>query len=207
MLVQIREVPRSVFLAEVNAAMKRYSKQGLWSLFLICAFPLHIWTIILAFRDYSWVTERTNSWDAVGVVSYGLIFAFIESVVIFLVMVLLGLLVSKKWGEERRIALLGTLVLIASLWAMVSYLYFMLEVSVPAETITYLVNLAHPLRFLYAISLAVAGVSVAIPAYLVLRSEKFLQGVRGLFERLSLLTLFYLFFDFVGLVIVIIRNV
>jgi hypothetical protein len=187
--------------------MKWYSKQGFWSLFLICAFPLHIWTIILAFRDFSWVTERTNSWDAIGVVSYGLLFALIESVVIFLIMVLLGFLVSKTWGEDRRIALLGMLMLIASVWAMVSYLYFMLQVSIPAETITFLVNLAHPLRFLYAVSLALAGISVAIPAYLVLRSEKFLQGVKGLFERLSLLTLFYLFFDFVGLVIVIIRNV
>ena len=65
--------------------MKRYSKQGLWNLFLICAFPLHVWTIILAFRDFSWVTERTNSWDALGVVSYGLIFALIESVAVFLV--------------------------------------------------------------------------------------------------------------------------
>jgi hypothetical protein len=40
-----------------------------------------------------------------------------------------------------------------------------------------------------------------------LRSEKFLRGLKGFLERLSLLTQFYLVFDFVGLVIVIIRNV
>ena len=187
--------------------MKRYSKQGLWSLFLICAFPLHVWTIILAFRDFSWVTERTNSWDALGVVSYGLIFAFIESVVVFLVAILLGFLISKKWSEDRRITLMGILVFIASLWAMVSYLYFMLRWSLPGETILFFAGLAHPLRFLYAISLALAAPTVALPAYFVLRSEKFLKGVQGFFERLSLLTLFYLVFDFVGLVIVIIRNV
>lgn len=187
--------------------MKRYSKQGLWSLFLICAFPLHVWTIILAFRDFSWVTERTNSWDALGVVSYGLIFAFIESVVVFLVAILLGFLISKKWSEDRRITLMGILVFIASLWAMVSYLYFMLGWALSGETILFFAGLAHPLRFLYAISLALVAPTVALPAYFVLRSEKFLKGVQGFFERLSLLTLFYLFFDFVGLVIVIIRNV
>ena len=187
--------------------MKIYSKQGLWSLFLICAFPLHVWTIILAFRDFSWVTERTNSWDAVGVVSYGLIFTFLESVVIFLVAVLLGFLISKKWNEDRRITLMGLLVLITSLWAMGGYLYFMLQMSLPGETINFLVDQARPLRFLYAVSLALVGLTVAIPAYFVLRSEKFFKGVQGLFERLSLLTLFYLFFDFVGLVIVIVRNV
>ena len=187
--------------------MKRYSKQGLWSLFLMCAFPLHAWTIILAFRDFSWVTERTNSWDAIGVVSYGLIFAFIESVVVFLVAILLGFLISKIWSEDRRIALLSTQVLVTSLWAMGSYLYFMLQVSISGETIDFLISLAHPLRFLYVISLAAVSVTVALPTYLILRSEKVLQGMRGFFERLSLLTLFYLFFDVVGLVIVIVRNI
>ena len=57
------------------------------------------------------------------------------------------------------------------------------------------------------LSLALVVSTVAFPAYLVLRSERFLKGVKGFFERLSTLTLFYLFFDFLGLVIVIIRNV
>ena len=187
--------------------MKRYSKQGLWSLFLACAFPLHVWTIILAFRDFSWVTERTNSWDAMGVVSYGLIFAFVESIAVFLVAVLLGLLISKKWNEDRRITLMSLLVLITSLWAMINYLFFMLNVSVPGKTILFMAGLSHPLRYIYAVGLVVTGLTVVIPAYFVLRSEKFFKGVQGLFERLSLLTLFYLVFDFVGLVIVIIRNV
>jgi hypothetical protein len=187
--------------------MKYYSKQGLWALFLICAFPLHVWTIILAFRDFSWVTERTNSWDAVGVVSYGLIFAFIESVLVFLVAVLLGFLVSRKWAEDRRVALVGILVFTTSLWAMISYLFFMLNIAVPGETIAFLASLPHPLRVLYGVSLALVVITVALPAYLVLRSEKFLLGSRGFFERISTLTLFYLFFDFLGLVIVIVRNV
>lgn len=187
--------------------MKQYSKQGLWSLFLVCAFPLHLWTIIFAFRDFSWVSERTNSWDAVGVLSYGLLFAFIESVAVFLVTILLGFLISKKWEESRRNALLGNLVLITSLWAMVSYLYFILQVSVSGQTIDFFVSLGHPLRFLYAISLALVGVTVTLPTYFILRSEKFLQFIKGLFERLSLLTVFYLFFDLIGLIIVIVRNV
>jgi len=186
--------------------MKRYSKQGLWSLFLVCAFPLHIWTIVLAFRDFSWVSERTNSWDAVGVLSYGLIFAFIESVAVFLVTILLGFLISKKWEENRRNALLGNLVLITSLWAMASYLFFILEISISGQSINFLINLAHPLRFLYAVSLVFAGLTVSIPTYFVLRSDKFLGFTKGLFERLALLTQIYLFFDIVGLIIVIIRN-
>jgi hypothetical protein len=187
--------------------MKRYSKRGLWSLFLICAFPLHVWTIILALRDFSWVTERTNSWDAVGVISYGLIFAFIESVAVFLVAALMGFLVSKKWDEKHRINLVGLLVFITSLWAMTSYLYFMLDWSLPGDAILFMAGLSHPLRFLYSFVLGLVGLTVALPAYFILRSGKFLKGVQALFERLSMLTQFYLFFDVVGLIIVVVRNV
>ena len=78
---------------------RRYSRQGLWSLFLTCAFPLHFWTLILVFRDISWLTDRTNAWDAIGVASYGMIFAFTESVVIFLVAALLGIPYAKTLGN------------------------------------------------------------------------------------------------------------
>ena len=168
--------------------MKRYSKQGLWSLFLISAFPLHIWTLILALRDFSWVSARTNSWDAMGVISYGLLFAFIESIVVFLVVILLGFLIPKVWDENRRNTLLGLLVLITSLWAMVSYLYFLMQVAVSGNFINFVAGLAHPLRFLYAIIISLVGLTIFPPVYFILRSEKFLQAVRGFFERLSLLT-------------------
>jgi hypothetical protein len=99
------------------------------------------------------------------------------------------------------------LVFITSLWAIVSYLYFMLNWSLPGETILFMASLAHPLRFLYAVCLVIVTPTLVIPAYFALRSEKFLAGVQGLFERLSLLTVFYLVFDFAGLVIVVIRNI
>ena len=191
----------------VNPITQRYSRQGLWSLFLMCSFPLHAWTLILAFRDLSWLTERTNAWDAVGVAAYGLLFAFAESVIFFLIATLLGYLISSKWDKDRRIALLSVLVLIASLWAMVSQLYFLLGVSVPEALLAFLVHISHPVRVLYGIALAAVTTTVLVPTFMILRSDIALQLVRGLIERVSLLTMFYLLFDLAGLVIVIIRNI
>ena len=185
---------------------KRYSRQGLWSLFLICAFPLHVWTIILALRDFSWVTERTNAWDAIGVISYGMVFALIESLVVFLAAVLLGFLVSRQWDEGRRIALLSVLVLITALWAMTSQLYFLWGVSLPEQMMRFLAQSEHPVRVLYATGLALVLPTVLIPAFLVLKSNKVFHFVRELTERLSLLTMFYLVLDAGGLVIVVVRN-
>jgi hypothetical protein len=189
-----------------NFIAQRYSKQELWSLFLICAFPLHLWTLILAFRDISWVTERTNAWDAIGVVSYGLIFAFVESVMIFLIFTVLGLLTPKQWESDRRITFLAFLVLITSVWGMISQLLFLWNVSLPAQAIEFLRRSNHPLRIMYAACLIVVTPTVLLPAYSFIRSKKAVTVMQNLMERLALLTSFYLFFDVLGLIIIIIRN-
>jgi len=172
----------------------------------MCAFPLHAWTIILVLRDVSWVTIRTNAWDALGVASYGLLFAFIESLLLFMVFALLGFLISRKWMEDRRIALLSVLFFMAALWAMMSQLYYLLGISIPGWVNNFLAQSNHPVRIIYGVGIPLVVFSVLLPAYMVLRSDKFFRFMRELIDRLSLLTTFYLFLDFIGLVIVIVRN-
>ena len=184
-----------------------YSRRGLWSLFLVCAFPLHVWTIILAFRDFSWVAERTNAWDAIGVLAYALVFAFAESLVVFLAAVLLGFLFPRRWEEGKRIALLSILVLVTTLWAMLGQLYFLWNLSLPDQAILFLAQTGHPLRILYAAILVVVIPTVLIPTYLVLRSDRSTRFILGLTERLSLLASIYLLLDGAGLVVVVIRNI
>jgi hypothetical protein len=184
----------------------RYSRQGLWSLFLICAIPLQIWAFVLAFRDFSWVTARTNAWDAIGVLAYGLIFALFEGVVVFLVMVLLGFLVSRYWDESRRIALLSALVLIMALWAIAGQIYFLAEASPPPALVEALAGLDHPVRVMYAgLGLLVAP-TVLIPTYLVLKSDRAYRFTKEMTNRLGLLMVIYLILDAFALVVIVIRN-
>jgi hypothetical protein len=190
-----------------NSKTKLYSRQGLWSLFLMCAFPLHFWTLLLAFRDISWLTERSNFWDAIGVVSYGLLFAFVESLIVFLIVALLGLLVSTKWEEPRRIALLSLLVFILSLWAMYGQAYFIWNLTPAGWVLRLAAQSGHPYRYLFGITLIEVIPTVAIPAFLVLYWEKFFRFVQEAIDRFSLLTSLYLVLDIFGLVIVVIRNI
>lgn len=193
-------------MATSSTNVKFYSQRGLWSLFLICALPLHFWTFILAFRDFSWVTERTNSWDAIGVMSYGLIFTFVEGIAIFAASTILGLLISKKWNEKRRITVSGVLIIVLSLWAMVNHLYFLNNYTVPTNAIAFLAGFNHPLRAIYAFSLLLVTPTFLLPIYFVLRSEKFFQIIQDVFERFYLLMNIYLFIDLAALVIILIRN-
>jgi hypothetical protein len=173
----------------------------------VCAFPLHLWALILIFRDLSWVAERTNMWDAIGVAAYGLVLAFIESVLFFAAITIVGLMISTKWNEDRRIALLSILALVTSLWAIDDQAYFIWGSYVPEQVLRYIGSSEHPLRLLYASCLALVVPTIIIPVYLVLKSDRFLNLMQGLIERLSLLTMLYLFFDLLGLIVVIIRNI
>ena len=186
--------------------LQRYSRQKLWSLFLTCAFPFHLWTLIQVFRDVSWVTERTNAWDAVGVASYGMLFALVESLLAFLVVVLLGLVTPRYWDDDRRIAFLSLLFLIAAVWGMISQLLFIWNIQLPSQTMEFLVRSGHPLRWLYGGSLAIVLATVLLPVYLFFGSSKFSLLVQDFTDRLSVLTIFYLLFDLAGLTIVIVRN-
>ncbi len=185
---------------------KRYSRQDLWSLFLMCALPLHVWTMILAFRDMSWVADRTNSWDAVGVFAYGLLFALAESIVVFLVVAILGIIVPARLDRPGRLALLTVLVLVLSLWAIVEQLFFLAAVQLPGAFFTFLIQSGHPLRTLYLVLIALVAITVLVPVALVVRSKRAVAFVQALIDRLSLLMMFYLVFDALGLVVVLIRN-
>jgi hypothetical protein len=173
----------------------------------MCAFPLHAWTLILVFRDLGWMAERTNFSDALGVGAYALLFAFFEGLISFLVMTLLGFLVSTAWDAGRRIALLTVLYWITALWSMLAQTYFLANLQAPDWFLAFLIQNGHPVRVMYALAFVVIAPTLALPAWFILRSEKAVKSINAVIERLSLLSAFYLFFDLVGLVFVIVRNV
>jgi hypothetical protein len=175
-------------------------------LFLACAFPLHLWAIILIFNDAAWIAKRSNAWDSFGVASYALVFAFVESLLLFFVVTLLGFLISTTWKEDHRIALMSTLVAVTVFWAIVGQLYFLLNFRFPESWILFFVSVGHPLRFLYGATFTFILPTVAIPTWLVLKFEKPLQFIMAGIEKIALLTTVYLFFDFIGFIILVVRN-
>ena len=185
----------------------KYNKQGLWLLFLMCVFPQHLWTLIFAFRDISWLISRTNLWDAIGNMSYGLVYAFLESLLIFCVLTLLGLLTPKRWEVNRRVAFLTLLLFITALWSMISQLLYVWNIWLPFPLLQFIANTGRPLLILYALSLALVVVTVGLPVLLFSRSSKALPSMLDFMDRLSTLSMLYLFFDGIGLIIVVIRNI
>lgn len=167
---------------------------------------MHIWTLFLGFRDFDWVTARTNSWDAVGVVSYGLLFTFFESLVVFIAVVLLGFLISIKWSQKKRTALMGVMVIILSLWSILNQTYFLRAMEPSEQIIVFYIGTRRPLAALYVTTILFVGLSFALPTCAILTSSKAEKTVLDGFERLSTLMILYLVFDIIALVIILIRN-
>ncbi len=187
-------------------AADRYTKQGLWSLFLMSVFPQHLWTLILVFRDMSWIIKRTNVWDAIGNASYAMVYAFFESVMVFCVLVLMGLITPKRWGVNKRIAFLTVLFLTAAIWGMVSQLLYLWTIWLPQSVLQTIAETGRPLFMLYLISLALVGLTVTLPVFTFLVWKKAIPVTLDFMDRISTLSTLYLFLDVVGLVIVVIRN-
>lgn len=183
-----------------------YSKQGLWSLFLACAFPIHVWAILLIFNDVEWVAKRSNMSAAVGVAAYGLLFALFESVIFFVFAALLGLLISPKWGERRRIALMIGLSWILTGWAIVAQIYAFINTPFPEWLGMLIFSTGRPLIALSLITFFLAGTSVVFLTWITLRYEKPALRIMQVMEKISLLSILYLFFDFAGLVVLVFRN-
>jgi len=160
----------------------------------------------MAFRDFGWVAERTNVWDGLGLLSYAMAFALVETIGVFLIVVLLGFLVPSGWGADKRLALLGILFLIVSLWAILGQMYSLFGYPVPRWAVQFLVWTHHPLRMLWGGVFALATVSAVLPALLIIKREKVKGMIIETFDRISLLSSIYVFFDLVGIVIIAIRN-
>lgn len=185
----------------------KYNKQGLWLLFLMCVFPQHLWTLIFTFRDISWLISRTNVWDAIGNMSYGMVYAFFESLLLFGIFALMGLFTPKRWEVNRRIAFLTVLLFSAAIWAMISQLLYLWNIWLPVPLLKLIADTGRPLFTLYLISLGLAGITVTLPVFIFVWSKKALSSMLDIMDRLSLLSMLYLALDGIGLVIVIIRNV
>jgi hypothetical protein len=176
-------------------------------LFLVSAFPLHVWTLLMAFRDFAWVAARTYTWDAIGLVSYALVAALLETMAVFLLVWLAGFLVPFRWDMNKRLAMLGTQFLVVASWSILSKIYTALDSPLPIWLSNFMIADGHPLRILWAIAGTLVTASAVAPAFLIMKRESAARSVNGVFDRIVVLSSFYLILDLIGILIIVIRNI
>lgn len=162
---------------------------------------------MLALRDMPWIINRSTLWDGIGVISYTLFIAFLESITLTLLAILAIHMLPKNWGKDRLIASVALLACIIMLWGMEGQAFFLFEQRVPAVLIDLFARCDHPLRILYTIISFIVLVSIIIALAAARYSFTFLKMIQTTGEALAVLMAIYLTIDVLGIIILIIRNV
>ncbi|HEJ83563.1 MAG TPA: hypothetical protein ENO25_03245 [Desulfobacteraceae bacterium] len=179
-----------------------FSRKQIWTLFLISLVPVHLWTILMLFRDYSWVVEDFSLDIYLGYVGYALVTAFVESLIAAVALLLAGLLISKKWPESKRIVLHGVVLLSVSLWAAGNQIFFLLLEEPPVWFSWFMLRVPYHQTLVYYSLVGMVVASVGLPVFLVLRFQKVENALVQLFDRLTVLAVFYLGLDLLGFLFV-----
>ena len=165
----------------------RFTSEDLLHLFVFCAFPIHVWTIVNMFRDVPSWTLYMRQWELISTVAYMLTFALLETLIILTPILILGFLLPKKWVSTVFVPWVGVMLVEGAL-AAIAFQFAIMQHS--------------PKRNLIILTAIVLGISTVA----VLRFPKIGEVLRSIAGRLTVLTFLYFFFDLVGLVIVIVRN-
>jgi len=176
----------------------------LFKFFLISVFPTHIWTSLMVFNDLEFLSERTTMWDAVGYAGYSYIIALTESVVIALILWGVSFLLPKNWGNQRILSIIGSIYFVlagASIVDMAAHVFNQYRIAK-----LYLIGLDHFTFYTYGLILGAILIGIIFVLVILFKSKKGEKIFAEVFDRIMVLSSFYLLMDFAGIVIVILRN-
>ena len=156
------------------------------------AFPVHVWAIINILVIFPAWLLRLSIWELAGAISYPLVFALLESSILWIGLVALSYVLPRKWLADKFVALSSVLVWLLAAWAaLVQFIYerilqWGLEQILPG--------------------LLLVAFSFGLVYWLVQRHGRLEGLIKRLTQGLAVLTYLYMIFDLLGLVVVIIRN-
>jgi hypothetical protein len=156
------------------------------------AFPIHVWAIVNVLEVFPAWLLRLSLWELAGALGYSLAFAFLESGILWAVFVAFAYILPRRWLADKFVASSSLLAWLLAAWAIL------------AQFIFGRILLWGLWGAIGAAVLAVASLGLA--AWLVRRFTRLEQGVKWVTQRLAVLTYLYIFFDLLGLVVILLRN-
>jgi hypothetical protein len=171
---------------------RRLSSRDLFLSFGAIAFPVHFWAIIFILDIFPAWLLRFSIWDLSGAIGYALVDALLESFLLWMGLVVISYILPRKWFANKFVALSSALVWSLTAWAVLiqffyqSFLHWGLIQVLPG--------------------LLLVAFSFCLVYWLVQRYEGLGSWIKRLAQGLAILAYFYVIFDLLGLVLVILRN-
>ncbi len=177
----------------------KLTKAETLTLLLVCAFPVHLWAIIILIYDLSWYLQKRSLGFFLGVSGYGLGFAILESLVFFGFIYLLTFLFPRSWQGSTPIAIASTAALVIAFWAIINKVFLWTSEISPAWFEWIMLRAYYRQPQLYPIFWIVLLSSAVFPFFVLPRWGKGQKGMIALTEKLTILVPIYLLFDLIGI--------
>jgi len=161
--------------------------------FAACAFPVHVWAILSILWELpAWILILTP-WNMAGVIAYTLAFALLESLTLLSGLLVLAIVLPRRWFRDKFVALSTVAVFVTTGWAILAHYN---DAALQTWSIkTFL---------LWA---GVYLVSLGFSYTLVQRFTKLEKLVVSLADRLLILGYLYLSLDILSIAVIALRNV
>ena len=161
-------------------------------MFAACVFPVCTWAIFAFFEKLpSWLLFLSFR-DLVGLFAYTEFFALLESTMVLLAMILLGVILPGRFFRDRFAAQGSTIVLLSAAWGV--------KLQREAHTIR-----SWPLKTFVLWSVLYL-MSIGVAYLLIHRYERLEQYAIAFAERLTILLYIYVPLSLIGLLVVILLN-
>lgn len=169
------------------------ARAELFYTFATGVFFIHLWTFYNVFHEVpAWVI-RMSLWEVIGVISYVLLFALIDSLLLAAGLTAVAVVLPNGWFRDHFMAQGSVAALLISAFAVFFHLW--------GDAL----DIWSFKRLLFWGG--IAGLTVVLLSFAVNRIPKVSGYIRGAVERIAVVSAIYLFLDFSSVVIVLVRNI
>ena len=169
------------------------TRQDLVYAYLACLFPIQVWSFYNVLREVpAWLLQM-NIWDLIGVISYTQMFVLLESIIIFLSLILLSIILPAGWFRNKFVALSTGVVFLPACWFFLAHVNDLILLDWGFRQFLPWVTLFFLSQFL---------------VFLLIHYSQKVESVIILFvDRVMVLSFVYLLLDLASVLIIVIRNV
>lgn len=171
----------------MNKFYKKYSLREASLVFVICMLPSDLWMASDLYNHYQFLSFGRTAWDFIGIISYSLMYALVDILLLFLVAIVVGWLLPHKWGEKIYVPF---------------SMMFILGATLVAELLAIDFNLFRYWPYMILFMVLWLILSVFILQRIPRLKRILIMGA----ERIAPLSYLYLAINLIGVGIVIIRN-
>jgi hypothetical protein len=165
-------------------------------LFLAILFPINFWALLFFLQELPAYLLRLSLWDIIGILSYGLTLALIDSLIILGITLLIGFFIPRRIVRGHEISSATSVAYSIIVWVIpIHFRNFFIE-KLPVLQSGWVIWLWTGLVILLC----------TIFIYIFLNNEVLEDRLTAFLERLSVLSTVYLIMNGLGLLITAARN-